>query len=104
MKKYYLIIPIIVLLLVLFGCGKEDIREIDGAKLAEKEETMSGRFSQYTMTFEKDGQRIQLYPKNSNQFNAVGEGTIVDLKYDAEDYYIEDMVFTKLENEREKNE
>lgn len=97
MKKF-LLIPVIVLVLVLFGCEK-DLREIEEATLIEKKDIGEGAFPTYVFIFEKDGQRIQLYAENDNQYNSLTKGTIVDVIYNANNYDVDDIKFIKLERE-----
>lgn len=101
--KKLLIILFLALVFLLVGC-EQDLREIENVTLTEKKDVSEGRYSNYVFILEKDGQSVQLFVNTQNQYNSFFEGTIVDIVYDADDYYIKDIKIVKLEKEVKEDE
>lgn len=75
---------------------------LQGVTIKEKDTKSlcsSSRCNMYYVTFEKDEQKVKLKAIDVNMYDAVQEGTVVDVEYD-DDYFIRELNFTDLEKEK----
>lgn len=98
---------IFVFLVAVAGCAdtqNETIGVLENVKIIEKTEVdpCARCGTEYSVTFEKDGEEVVLNTINDNLYRALSEGTTVDVYFDSE-YYIDRIKFKNIQKPVDKN-
>lgn len=88
-------------MITMSGCinTHEPIGEIKNAVVESKSET-TGKWAERIVVLSKDGETIELHVKEENEYRALREGSTVNVSYN-DDYYIVDLSFPKIADDKD---
>lgn len=100
MKK---LIALLIPMLLLAACSSEPpkvegtFENVKVVKTEEQEHCIKGCWSEYYITFEKNGTKVKLYSDNENTLNVLQKGSVVNVSYSS-DFEIIKVTFPTMQD------